>query len=468
MSRLGRTIEPLYRAIKHDIFKFIELLNFKPTPQQVELFKEVQKGSKRIAVKSGQGTGKSASSGVVGLWRLLRSPDSLLVTTAPTMRQCKDVWLAELRRTLEKADPAIQKLVEITASQVRVIGRPSWRCELVTATKPENAQGKHNPNMTIIVEEASGVQRSIIEQYEGTLTNEDAMMLMIGNPNTRDCGFFDCFNSQRHMWATFTFNSEKSPLVSKENIAYMAQKYGVDSDVYRVRILGEFPHSDPNCILSAEDLEACQNTDMLELAQASKFRGFGLDFARYGSDESALFQRTGEAVTDWRFFQKTEPDSVVDVAFKWQLETHWNNNECWYIPDSVGLGGGVMHKFYNAGKQVFEFGSHRKAYDRQYEDMATEAWFGLAAKVKARRWHLPRDNRLIQQLSNRQYYVLANGKVCVESKDEYKKRMANVVEEGGSPDRADAMVMCAYDQVTAHSQIGFGDRVSNKKMGLKR
>nr|DAJ27358.1 MAG TPA: Terminase [Caudoviricetes sp.] len=37
------------------------------------------------------------------------------------------------------------------------------------------------------------------------------------------------------------FNSEESPIVSKKFVESVIAKFGIDSDEYRVRVLGEFP-----------------------------------------------------------------------------------------------------------------------------------------------------------------------------------------------------------------------------------
>lgn len=475
MGRLSRQFEPVYEATAGDIFAFCELLNFEPTWQQADVLRLVMEGHKRIGVKSGQGPGKTTISSVVGLWRGWRAYDARTVVTAPTMRQAKGNWLSEVRRLLEGADPILQKLIKPTKSLVLFGGRPNWVIELITATKTESAQGVHNNDLTVIVEEASGVKREIIEQFEGTITNENALLLMIGNPNTRDCGFFDCFNRFRHKWATLTLNTEDStkimvkrggklePMVSPENIAYIAEKYGVDSDVYRIRVLGEFPHSDPNCVVSSEDCEKVTKTKVLTLINIPRrgssdqkpARQFGIDFARFGSDESVVYRRSGNAILEWKAFSKVDPNDVVDYAFRLQAEAGWKDDECWYVADATGIGQGIMGKFHRAGKQIVEFHNHGIASTQEYDNKVTEAWFRFAELAKKGSTHIPNDNRLIQQLSTRQYYTTAKGKLILESKEDYKKRSNE--EEGASPDRADALCMAFYDAVEA---VG---HVSNKK-----
>ncbi len=75
------------------------MLGFDSTHQQKDLFDLVQfetfapieRIKKRIAVKSGNGPGKTAASTVVMLFRLLQKVNNKGMITAPTRRQVQDV-----------------------------------------------------------------------------------------------------------------------------------------------------------------------------------------------------------------------------------------------------------------------------------------------------------------------------------------------------------------------------------------
>jgi phage terminase large subunit len=460
MASKSTRFEKIYREIRDDLFAFCGYLGFEPTWQQAQVFNAVMdaqsgKGSNWIAVKSGQGPGKTTCSGIVGLWRTLRSVDAMTVVTAPTMRQCRDVWLAELRRTMEDAHPLISNFVNITATKVEIAKRRDWCVRTVTATKEENAQGYHQENMTVICEEASGIPRGIIEQFKGTLSNPDALFLLIGNPNTRDCAFFDCFNSARDRWKCITLNAEDTAkdyphIVSPQRNLDLEQEFGRQSDVYRVRVLGEFPHADPNCVISSEDCEkVAKEGRVLECAGFSNAKQIGIDFARYGSDESVVYRRSGESIVEWQRFSKVDPSAVVAAAFRWQHEAGWRDDECWYVVDAGGIGQGIMHKFYDANKRVVEFHNGGTAVkSRMYANRITEAWFTLARKISNGTVSIPNDNILIQQLSSRQYKTDNKGRLILEKKEDYMKRGPFP-----SPDRADTLVMAFYDELSTPARI---------------
>lgn len=475
MGRLERDFEPLYERWSGDIRKFaLEGLNFgvaKGAPGgmghqrdlfdvvQVETYLPVRRRKKRVAVKSGQGPGKTAAGNVVALWRLVRSPDSLVQVTAPSMPQCKK-WLAECRRTVDAAHPLLRRFLECSETQIRVAGRRDWKIELRTAVRPENFQGTHQEHLTIVVDEASGVARPLVEVIEGTLTNPDSLLLMTGNPNTTDCAFYDCFTKHRDLWHCLTWDAEKVAaryphILSPDRNRVLAHEYGTDSDVYRVRVLGEFPQQAPNALLSLEDLEACTRTSLVGCAGITNVlpasRCISLDYARHGDDESTVFRRSGLAIVEWKAFTKKDPREVTDFAFRLQRDAGWRNEACWFVPDGDGMGQGIVHAFSEAGKNALEFRSQSTACDgAMFADQISEAWWSFRALVQERVCRIPDDPRLLKQLSTRTYYMDRKGRIKVESKEEWRKRTCS----DESPDRADGVVMVFYPHV------GHGVRVA--------
>lgn len=467
MGKMARAAEPLYEQWRDSILTFArEGMNFNFTNQQESLFTLVEMEStmpihdrkKRIAVRSGQGPGKTAASVIVALWRCLQYEDALVIVTSPSMRQCKQ-WVDECNRLTKTAHPIIRKMVKCYGTKVEINGSKMWGIRTATATRPENLQGIHEKHLTFIADEASGVSAAIIETIKGTLSNPDSLFLAIGNPNTSSCAFYDFFNSQADQWHTLVFNAEDTArdyphIVSPSRNLQLEAEYGRDSDQYRIRVLGEFPHEDPNNVLGVSDVYACQENDLegcslidnvLEVTNC-----FGIDVARYGSDESVVARRKGLALVDFETFVKREPADVLDWAFSRQADAGWENKDCWYVPDAGGMGQGIIANFRRSGKQYMEFHTQGRPHDRNmFADLYSEAWWGLRRLVKERIVYLPKDNRLVKQLTTRQYMTDKNGKIKVESKDEWRKRM----EITESPDRADAVVMAFYPHLGTRARV---------------
>jgi phage terminase large subunit len=468
MSRFARHFEPLYERWRLDIRKFaLEGLRFgvsKGVPGgmdhqkdlfnlvQVESYLPLEKRKKRIAIKSGKGTGKTAGVGVPALWWLFRNEGAQVVATAPSMKQCRQ-WLDETRRTVDGADPILRRLFECLTTRIQVFGNDRWCIKLATATRPQNLQGIHAEHLMIIMDEFSGIARPLVDVALTTLTNPDSLIIGIGNPNTTDCAMYDAFTTQRESWHCLTWNAEtvaaKYPhILAPSQIRVVAQDYGFDSDQYRVSVLGEFPEQSPNSVMSMDDLQACTRTSLVGCAGIHDVlptaRAISLDYARYGDDESVVCRRVGLAAVKLKAFVKKDPREVTDFAFKEQRDAGWRDEDCWYVPDAGGMGQGVVHSFHEGGKNVVEFLSNASAIDpTQFADAISEAWWSFRALVQERVVHIPDDARLLRQLATRNYYTDRKARIKIETKDEWRKRLC--CDE--SPDRADAVVMAFYPHV---------------------
>ena len=462
-SRWLREWEAIYRDVHDDVFAWCDLLRLNPTFYQDAVLQAVQEGHTQIAVVSGQGPGKTKLVTAAASWRTFRNYKAMTVLTAPSLRQCKDVFLAEMQRTLDQANPILQKFIKVTKSKVNFGGVRDWDIKIATATDAANIAGYHEDNMTFILEEAQGIPHPIIETIEGTLTNLNCMCIAIGNPTTRNCSFAGFFNDEA--WNQHRFNTEHDApiLATSEDPVHrelgeglvarnerLLRKYGRDSDVYRVRVLGNFPSQDPNCVISADDLWECTKTDPVKAAMAERdSKGFGTDLAAFGGDESVIYRRHGYAILDQWISQEVDPKDVVKQAFRMQACCGWRNRDCVHVFDIGGLGAGVRHLYYDRdGCRFFGFAHNAVPKDpKEYADRITEAFFLVAELARQRKIHIPRDPMLIKQLSSRQYDLDTKSRIKVESKKQYRQRMAREGQGAESPDRADALVMAFYSLV---------------------
>jgi len=452
----------LYPAIRSNIYEFAFWCGMQPTGQQCLLLDAVQRGDERIAVKSGQGPGKTTITTLVGAWWAIRWTNSTTLLTAPSMHLAQKVWIAEFARTMRKAHPKIKGYFQIEKSKVR-LGRDEvkyrdWLILPRTGASAEGIAGQHENHMNIIVEECSGMEDAIMETLFGTGSNEQSdwnpdakpcSYLLIGNPTRCEGIFYRIFNDPREKvdWTLLTFNAERTPLVSKKKVEREARIYGKESAYYKARVLGEFPDEADNLLFRYEDLEACAKVPVLHAAK--RLDGemqWGHDLARQGGDETVSYFRVGGAVIKTKIWPGTrgfEPAHAMRWSFREDAEfRHLNPDDILHCFDSVGVGQGVVVEFAENGKNYFMFnaGSKGTALNRRkFANQITEAWFWLARLVAERRVHIPRDPILWQQLTTRRYEAAKDGRYLIEPKDKYMKRLNK-----GSPDRADGMAMCFY------------------------
>lgn len=462
------------------IYRWADALGFIPNHQQREFMDAYNdammgRGKPRIACRAGKGPGKTKVTAVVFTHWVATHKDSALIVTAPTFRQCQGVWLSEAKATIygSTADERIGKIFNFVGKGFGILGaKPAeWGCQLITALSKEAFQGLHRLYIAFLEEEASGVKPDISAAIKETISNSKGTWLhvRIGNPNTRICSFFDSFNSEASKWNCLHWNTEETEetrYFSRERNRDIADEFGIDSDIYRISVLGDFPNLDPNCLISEEDLVACCTPEAMNNAiyvNPDRKKQIGSDLARYGGDECVVVPRDGGMMLDM-WAHKTDPNNAIDRAIQMQDVYGWENSECVHVVDTSGMGEvavGAMGDARRMGRRVHEFYSQNTAHDSiKYENKISEAWC-LFAKLTKKRWvYLGEklDKKLKDQLTTRRYIVTPKGKIKIESKDEYAKNNEDVENGtiGKSPDRADAVIMAFYEWALDSTRIATG------------
>lgn len=461
---IGADYEGFFKGIQGSPRPLFDMFRLKPTWQQDDVINFVeyehslppQHRTKRVAIRSGQGTGKTTTMSVLtGFWRPMLATDGQSIITAPTSRQCREVFLGECRRLIFRAPKWFQRMVEIQHDRMNFCGRKTWGALTATATNDVNMQGFHNHLLTFYLEECSGISGQMIEQAKGTLTNEDAYLFACGNPNLRACEFYQMFyGPERLEWQRFWWDGEQSPIASKENQERLRREFGEDSDVYRVRVRGMFPRGNPAAIIDADKLTKRIGADLVAQHRLQDLPGnryryqIGIDLARYGPDESVIAFREGQAVVHMRTVLHMETIDVLDLAADLQEEMGWPDAETKYVVDAGGLGGGAMGQLYRRGKNVFEFNNGSRKCPKDFYNKITEGWWGVRNLVRDGQIALPQDRKLHDQLEQRTYKLAdQEGQVRVRSKEEHVKDGLE------SPDRAEAVIYAFYNRTESGAQV---------------
>ena len=441
-------IDAIEYYIDHPCEYVIDILKAKPTKQQESVLRSIPEAIKLrrgLATKSGHGTGKTAIEAWVIKWFMDTRPFPKIIVTAPTQHQLYDVTWSELAKwdslSLTKG------VCEWTKTSFRNSSYPdTWFAVARTSNKAENMQGFHSEHLLFIIEEASGVPQDILEVVEGTQTQENALIMMLGNPTQISGGFYDAFNNKRHFYQTFTLNSEESEIVDKRYCENLALKYGKDSDIYRVRVLGEFPKAEPDTLIPLNLVEAAV---IRELApQIVTEVEIGVDVARFGNDETIIASRQGNEVIIEKVL--TKRDLMTTVGEVVQVIRKYADKQVSDNVDDSGLGGGVTDRLKELATQrafsatITGVNNGERARDSEkFVNVGSEMWFAMRERVKTLK--LPNDNDLIAQLSTRKYSMTSAGKQCIETKEHMKERGLT------SPDRADAVILTLRSLIYAYS-----------------
>ena len=417
----------------HDAFRFItEAIRAVPTHQQEEVLKSISPGS-HTSVRSGHGVGKTALLSWLILWFMCTRYDARIPCTASTHSQLRDILWPEIAKWMNKLPLQYQQSLEWQTERfLWKDRRQTWFAVARTARKeaPEALQGFHGDDLMFIVDEASGVPPEVFEVAQGALTKKNVISVMTGNPTRLSGEFYRSHHQERHLWKTFHFSSEDSPLVSSDYPARVAKKYGKDSDVYRVRVKGDFPLAESDTFIP---LPLVEQAKLIVQPEGNKCI-WGVDPARFGDDESALVKRAGLKVTEVSGIRKRDTMEVSG----WVAQQAKQEKPDQIMVDVIGIGSGVYDRLREQGFPVVSVNVAERASDsEEYARLRDELW-GEAKDALQEGLSLPDDEELAGQLSAPKYKFDSTGRIVIEAKEDMKKRGVD------SPDRADALCLTFY------------------------
>lgn len=197
---------------------------------------------RRIAVRSGRGTGKSASLAIIIYIFLFVYANSLIAATAPTGEQIYGALWKEAALWLTKMKKPFKDVFEWQSYFIRHKETPNvWYARAKTAENIEALSGLHANVQGSIIDEASAVATEVMEVGWDTMTTPDKVMIATSNPTRTDGWFYDLFINDNGEWVKLVFNAEESPVVDQKKLAVDRELHGRDNEKYRVSVLGEFP-----------------------------------------------------------------------------------------------------------------------------------------------------------------------------------------------------------------------------------
>jgi phage terminase large subunit len=455
-----------YGRWKKDIMFFSEdCLRFKPTSWQTDLLQAVEQETitpdkKRLCVASCQGAGKSAALGVAALWRTAFKKQALTYITAPKISQCS-LLIDETARHLQRAHPVIGQSAKVFATKIEFDGNPRWAIRSVTATKPENLAGihAHSSRLTFIADELSGIPRRLMETVFGTLSGPTDLVIGAGNPTNIDAPLFDAFHRDPDLWHLFRWDGEdcareRPDLVDPKRNQYFADTYGIESNVYAVRVKAQFPTGGAHAIIPMVHVNAATHTHQGGLSRIADmirpYHAIGVDLARFGQDQSCIMRRQGLAIVEHRLISGWEPKRVLEEAMRMQERAGIADSDLVYVVDAGGIGGGAMATLYDENKPVHEFhfgGAANRG--SMFGNKVTEGYFYVQRLFREGIIHIPKESRLISELSTREYILDKHGRPIAESKDQWRDRRESDV----SCDMADAFILAFYPYAAVEARI---------------
>jgi hypothetical protein len=416
-----------------------EVIGVRPTMHQLQLLEAISKPGAKVSIKSGHGCGKTSGLSWIILWFLCTHSNCRIPCTAPSSHQLNDLLWPEIVRWKDQMHPYFKDQLEYSADKFWVRGVKETQYAVARTArpeKPEALQGFHAPNLLFVIDEASGVAEQIFEVAEGALSTEGARVIMTSNPTRTDGYFYRSQTKERKYWDCLHFSCLDSHLVSDIYPKSMADRYGEDSSVYAVRVLGQFPDSSDDTVIPLHYIERAVGRDV-DYSMSPKIAG--LDVARKGDDATAITVTQGNKVIYLdRWYNKDLMQTVGRIKALYDDKVFHKIHV-----DAIGMGAGVADRLNELGvPTVLVNVSESTAYKEKYTRLRDELWWqgreffeDLSGCIDPDIKHL---DDLIGELSSVKYDFSSNGKIKVESKEEMKKRGEE------SPNLADSFLLTRF------------------------
>ncbi|KKN08642.1 hypothetical protein LCGC14_1054590 [marine sediment metagenome] len=435
----------------------------------------------RVMVKSCHSAGKSYVAAKTGIWFLETHSHSIVLTTAPTFRQVKQVLWQEIRRAYRGAQKPVKLNILKNLLKVEAQIDDKWYAFGFSTDDPDAFNGIHAEHILVIFDEASGIPPEIWESAKGVLSSGNAHLLGIGNPTDPSSMFamefkeksiaypirisaYDTpnmteFNITEDLIAESDYDYSKIAKLITGPLPYPAltspfyvwdayHTWGPNSPAYSARVLGEFPEQGEDTLIPLNLIEdACRRN-----IPPGFPKEFSHDVAYMGSDYNVLIYRQGDYTRVIDSWNKLDTDETAQ-----RIIHHSMNFATSLIKiDVIGYGAGV------ADQLVKYFGESRvlkinvaeaptipsfseelnKFHDKQFLNYRAELYWRLREKFEQGTIDIdPHDEDLKTELSMLKYKI-ENGKIKIESKDDMRKRLRR------SPDRADTLAYAFAEKRT--------------------
>ena len=306
------------------------------TDEQNEIVNSVWK-NKYTGVKAAHNVGKTFIEACIVLTYVSLYEDSIVITTAPTARQVRDLLWTEINKLFDKSEYEIGGDMRLMS----LVKGPRWFAAGITTESGKDEQsavkfqGYHAKRILVVIDEAVGVDSAIWEAVDGIASSEKSKVLALGNPSTINCAFKK--HLDRNDWNTLSISALNHPNIrkkkeiipgavsfkwvkdkiekwcketkempddNKEHVFRFERKLYIPNSLFLWKVLGEFPDEITNGIIPLVKIQnAMSRCKPLEEGQNENICHLGIDVARFGSDHSVFALNQNNHFTTVPFYQ---------------------------------------------------------------------------------------------------------------------------------------------------------------------
>jgi len=476
--------------LKDPIYHLEKVQGIKLQPHQSQIVEAIKNHSK-VVVTSCHGLGKTFTASRLVLWFGSSFAKSKIITTAPTFRQVKSLLWSEIRSGYSASKHELGGQMLNTQWNIDsdwfAMGVAS-RKEAGHEVQGSAFQGIHAPYVLIVFDEAQGVPPDIWRQAEGMLTGANIKMIAIGNPLTRGNPFhqatqdpywfhvkLSCFNSpnliannilnkpnlidhldslsklsiEERLEAIDKYKIVDKNLVTAQWVLTSCLKNGISHPLVLSKVLGEFPRSDQNSLITMDLLDSAINRGPSD--KPPKF--IGVDVARMGRDSTSICLINDEGLCNLQVFKKRDNTEIAG-----RVSQFINNGDIEAVAiDGTGVGSGVIDIIKENIKDgsviktnIIEvhFGASATSEKdkRKFSNLKAQMFSELKDELQAG-FGLNQLDCWNEQLPDIRFNIDSKGRIKMESKEEYESRTGK-----GSPDESDALALAIFAKNSAKTK----------------
>lgn len=403
--------------------------------------------NQKTALACGHRTGRTVGFGAALIWWCATRRNALGLLSTPSHAHMRGTIWREIGDLVRGAKRPLGQWFELPGHGVKfdngslIIG--------IASDTGERLQGFASPNLLVVVDEAAGYPETLFPSLMSNLAGGGKVVIG-GNP-TNNSGYF-ARRWKAAGWVTMHVSSidvanspdRKPGQATIEWCDEQLEENGIDSIVYRARVLGLFSETNAQSVFSLLELEqAQQRYDDIMAAERNAFDSagpleIGLDVARSGLDWSIAVARRGHialAPVAWKIPDLVE---VAQRALAYARDLKRTNERPIIRVDGVGVGAGVVDILKRSTDVVVVDVQAAGSPQRDaFTNVRSEAVYVCRDWLRAGGC-FARDGKLEGEMAALKYCFDRRNRLKILSKDELRKEL------GRSTDRFDALALATY------------------------
>jgi phage terminase large subunit len=417
-----------------------------------------------VAVEGATSTGKTVWLAILVLWFFDCFENSIVVTSAPKEGQLSLniwKWIPVFFARLPQGSGVID-----TLRIRRFEGRDDWQiigygAGVTTREKQGSAtkfQSIHAPNLMFLIEETPGFPQEALTAYENSATAPNNIIVAVGNPNSVNdtLHLFSQRKPPRGMSHIRISGFDHPNVVlndpyfiegaqTRDGLAQLLEKYKRTSHpLYMSRAQGISPAQAAGSLIQYQWCVEAAARPVEEAKKGEKAIGADVANSEEG-DEAAIAEGDGSALVDLNSFACPNSNEfgakVVTIAKAKGIQAKYTG------VDGIGVGAGAINEARRLGFNLVDIQSAAKPQEwvkdrgvqmnERFNNLRSQMWWMMKVDLEDQvesKIVLPYDEELFVDLCTPTWSLNKAGQICIESKDEIKKRL------GRSPNKGDACV----------------------------